>query len=154
MFLRGIFHIFMAVQLFASSIGLVVNSHYCQDELKSHALFQKPPSCHELAAEHNHPPGCPMHQKSGETPCDKSPDGPSSGCCDDTSHILRAEQEQDFQPAELVVSFVSAKPLAAIIQASIDPLVLPIAGMPDWKRYRPPLIRGSGIFSLFQIFRF
>lgn len=148
------FHILLAFQLFASSVGMVVNLHFCRDTLQSAALFLKPPSCHELP---NHPSTggktCPRHapQKSGC--CSSNQQSENGGCCDDTSHYVKVEQEQDFHFESLKDLTVNCYRSLAIVSSHLSHDTHYEGGMSSWLKFRPPLIEGKGILVLFQIFR-
>ncbi|GLR17343.1 hypothetical protein GCM10007940_19580 [Portibacter lacus] len=47
----------MAILMLFSSVGYSIDMHYCQDQLKSIAIFGKSKSCHEMAKK-----VCPMHK--------------------------------------------------------------------------------------------
>lgn len=81
--LHKLFHIILALLLFISSTGLVINKHYCQNELKSIALFVKAKACHSDSAMKN----CPFHNP---------PDGEKKekDCCNDETEYVKVDEEQ------------------------------------------------------------
>ena len=142
----------MAMQLFASSVGLVVNKHYCQDELKSFALFLKPPSCHEQAQKSGLPVACPMHSKQHSNDNQPSQQKHSkSGCCDDTSQFVKADHEQDFQKTNLRISF-DLKGMFCGFLPAIAPNMEEDRNVVTKLRYRPPLLGSQENYVLFQRF--
>ena len=52
----------LAMVLFSTTVGISMDFHYCQGELKSVALFSKAKSCHEIAASNNEVPSCHKHK--------------------------------------------------------------------------------------------
>ncbi len=57
-------HIFLVLNILASSVGIVVSKHYCGGELKSTAFFHEAESCHQPARSMT----CPMHGNMAEKP--------------------------------------------------------------------------------------
>jgi hypothetical protein len=79
-------HILLACLLLIGATGLVVNKHYCQNELKNTALFLKAKDCHSSLQAMN----CPMHgDMAGHSDNEERKD-----CCDDKTEYLKAEEEQ------------------------------------------------------------
>lgn len=125
--LQKIGHIILAILLFIGSTGLVINKHYCQDELKSMAVFQKAKSCH--AAKQTS--ACPMHAQQEQD------DDQSGGCCDDQSEMVKVEQEQTFPVLgmELQLSIAMLPPSAMAFDLSSLPS---IHLLPEYLHYKPP----------------
>ena len=71
-----------------STTGLVINSHYCKDELKSSALFLKARPCHSIKAK----AVCPMHSATGLS------QNEDNDCCDDKSKLLKSDTELNHVP--------------------------------------------------------
>ena len=92
---------FLALLIFGSAGGVFVNKHFCREELKSIAFFQKAESCH--AAE----TVCPMHAK--ET---------KKNCCDNESDYVKLELDQELtQQSSLTLEmpvFCNALPFAQV----------------------------------------
>ena len=131
-------HIILALLLFISSTGFVVNKHYCQGELKNMALFRKAESCHQDKAMKS----CPMHS-SGEKE--------KKGCCDDESEYVKANDEQ------LAPSFEINLPNIPVLWAAI--FVAFHIGLPaldsntlHYLTYKPPIVLND-ISVLLQVFR-
>ena len=140
----------MAIQIFAGSLGLVVNRHYCQEELKSTALFLQPPSCYEQETLAGHPPSCPMHVEMGHQGCSDEKDG-DNNCCDNSSDWLRAEQEQQIPLQDLPQLHLSPT-LPPFCPAAINPNTSFEPNLIAWLRYRPPMWRGPGDLPRLQSF--
>lgn len=119
-------HIVLAQLLLLSSFGLVVNKHYCQDQLKSVAFFAEAKSCHTA----NMPANCPMHGTS---------DTEDKGCCDNESEYLKADLEQ-------FVTSPSTWPDIDEIKLPLPPfhdfheLVRQLASKPSFLKYKPPAL--------------
>lgn len=124
-----VLHITLAFVLLLSSTGLVLNKHYCQDELKSVALFSKAKPCHKSSM----PKSCPMH---GGTSSDQDD---SKGCCDDQSEFLKSDQDQLFhsldydqnQGPDFLATPVAFHGFPTDDLAQVDP---------HYFNYKPPLI--------------
>ena len=132
-----ILHISMAMLVFISASGLLLNEHYCQGEWKGASLFVEGESCHdkEYAAVK-----CPLH---GDTPM------PEKDCCDDKTHFLKLEQQQSFtfqvlNEMPLPASFPSFSPLALHMEEPLRHL--------HFHNHKPPLIPPHPQADL-QVFR-
>lgn len=123
-----------AVGLIAStSAGVLLQHHFCQNELKSASVWFKPKTCHEVDQRKS----CPMHTSA--MPQDENK------CCDTRSTFLQDETDQ--------VHLVS--PLLKDLQHD---LAIPDCGydlhdrtrvvLPEYLNYKPPLIRRDPISEL------
>ncbi|MEZ4991266.1 MAG: hypothetical protein R2824_12670 [Saprospiraceae bacterium] len=129
--LQRLSHIILAILVFIGTSGLVINKHYCQNELKSIAVFHKAESCHskkDMAA-------CPMHAKKDQ----EQGENERKDCCNDHSEIVKIDQEQSFPSLDL---HLSSPP---VVQPPFPPtLVLSIQMSDrhslDYLNYKPPLI--------------
>lgn len=136
-----VLHITLAVSLLTSSVGVVINQHFCQDELKRTALFTAVDSCH--GTDKQEQPVCPYHQ---ETPSQKGID--QQDCCHDSSHYLKSSQEQQMELSLLPVWNASwATP--AFAQLPDLRATATLTGVPF---YRPPP-RFTDYSVHFQVFR-
>ena len=120
-----LFHITLSFLVLFSSTGLLIDQHYCRNELKHSALFTAAKSCHAAAM-----PNCPMHAAAQKE---------QKGCCDDESHFLKHKQDQVQSENELV------KPPASIALAAPAPVFLTALPAVDkqavhYLNYKPPLI--------------
>lgn len=124
--------------MLVSSFGLVVNRHYCQDQLKSIGYYVKAETCHTA----NMPASCPMHGSS--SPEDK-------GCCENESDFVKADFEQIIQASDLVQDVHPQ--VFPIIRYNNDEALLAADGEAlTYLNYRPPPL----VYDLsirFQIFR-
>ena len=80
--IRVITNITLALLILTSSTGLVVNRHFCQDQLKSIAFFRPAKTCHQIVSKKV----CPMHAEP-----DQSQD--RKGCCDDETEWIKNQEE-------------------------------------------------------------
>ena len=85
---QKVLHIFLALLVFISTIGVTVNRHYCQQQLRSTGLWWIPMSCHESAIADDKLPSCPFHAQ--------KPDSEKRKCCSEESDYKKIEIEQDF----------------------------------------------------------
>ena len=81
-------HIFLALMVFISTIGVTVNRHYCQKQLRSTGLWWIPVSCHEAKTADSKLPSCPFHAQKSDTEKRK--------CCSEDSDYKKIETGQDF----------------------------------------------------------
>lgn len=129
--LRQIAHISLALLLFISTTGVAVNKHFCQNELKSVALFVKAKACHNKKVKKP----CPVH---GYMMVDE--EGPSEkGCCDDETEIVKNEDEQ-IAPTlsdEALLSPVLAASLFVALQMELPQLDRQTL---HYLNYKPPLL--------------
>ena len=124
-------HIILAILVFIGTSGLVINKHYCQNELKSIAVFHNAESCHSKMAM----AACPMHAKKDQEQGEKE----RKDCCNDCSEIVKIDQEQSFPSLDLHL------PSPPVVQPPLPPtLVLSILMSDrhslDYLHYKPPLI--------------
>ncbi|WP_143473541.1 HYC_CC_PP family protein [Flavilitoribacter nigricans] len=133
----------MVLSLLTSSVGVVINQHFCQDELKNTALFAAVQSCH--TTEETPAPACPHHQKQS-----KRNGLDQRDCCNDSTHFLKSTQEQQMEQQDLPVwKALVATPVAAFTTASVfsqSPAQL------SGRFYRPPPLPTEPTIQ-FQIFR-
>ena len=131
-------HIALAFLTFFSSSGLLINQHYCRNELKHSALFAPAKGCHaEKKA------NCPMHAAAHGFQ--------KKGCCNDESLFLKHNQEQIQNEVERVKAPLPATlfALAPVFSSglfSVDRQTI------HYLNYKPPLITRDLPVSL-QVFR-
>lgn len=123
-----------------SSTGIVLNKHFCQNQLKSFAFFVKAENCHSLAKLTD----CPFHkQAQQESSQDKKK------CCDDESEYLHNDQDlqnqlNDFEKFDFSYNIVA-------IQSPITEFVVRHKYQKTLRylSYRPPIV-SKDIVLLFQ----
>lgn len=131
-----LFHIILSILVLFSSTGLLINQHYCRNELKHSALFAAAKSCHAQPA-----PSCPMHAPSKKE---------QKGCCENESHFLKHKQDQVKAEAEPVKAPAAA--VALFIPAfNTAPPAFSRQNI-HYLNYKPPLIFRDFPASL-QVFR-
>lgn len=123
-------HILLAFLVFFSSAGLVLNKHFCQDELKSVALFSKATPCHAQKAIKS----CPMHGQM-EMPASSQPEG----CCDDTSDYVKSDIDQIVTQLSLDLN-----PPPVFLPVALFSITIPSLSTDQksvhYLNYKPPLI--------------
>lgn len=115
----------MALLVLFSSTGILVNQHFCRNELKHTALFAPAKSCHAQSM-----PSCPMHAAAQKE---------QKGCCDDESHFLKHKQEQVQSETQLAKA-PAATALPATCMAFHSPLPSVDKQTIQYLNYKPPLI--------------
>lgn len=133
-----IVNIILALLVFISSSGLVLNKHYCMDELKNTAIFFKAKSCHEESMMAN----CPMHKHLAGSE--------KKDCCNDEAEYIKSDADQ-IQPVADDFSFqqsfqfdLSWPPLNVDCPAFYKQLI-------HYLNYKPPLL-ACGLVTRFQAF--
>lgn len=136
-------HIILACCLLLSSAGLLINQHFCGDQLIHSALFAKARSCHAPAM-----PACPHHPP---TPAEEDTPraGFSDACCSDQALFIKAVQVDQ----QLSAAPMPPPPLAALAAT------LPVYAQPNhsftyqmaWPYRPPPLTFARSV--RFQVFR-
>lgn len=121
-------HIILALLVFIGSTGVVINKHYCQNELKDSKLFVAAEVCHtNQKAKH-----CPFHPPKEETPVEKK------GCCENDSQYLKTEIEQPLQPSDQAeISPILLSTIAVVFNIELpafDKQTL------HYLNYKPPLL--------------
>ena len=119
-------HIILAGLVLISTTGIVVNKHYCQNQLKNIALFSKAKSCHDI----NKVSSCPLHNNHQNE---------DKGCCDEETDFIKSDEEfvmtsSDFvdleQPAVLATIYI----LLQLELPSFDANTL------HYLTYKPPIV--------------
>lgn len=123
-------HILLASLLFISSAGFVLNRHYCQDELKSMAIFFEAEACHQEKTAAS----CPMHK--AENQRDKKE---SKGCCDDETEYVKSETDQYVQTSEVEVNFNPILLGVLFVALQIELPSIDTQSL-QYLNYKPPLI--------------
>ncbi|RME41250.1 MAG: hypothetical protein D6794_00925 [Deltaproteobacteria bacterium] len=144
--LARVANILLAAMVFFSTTGVVLNRHYCQNQLRKATLFVSAQSCH--------------HQMDQQPPCHRAAthcthDGNDNGCCHDDSQYVHSDQVKVVQsPAPLVLP--TFKPWApqpvCVLRLSANDF-LPSFGH---QRYRPPDLpvpSHAEAAALLQVFR-
>lgn len=139
----------LATLMLVTSVGWVVDFHYCQGELQRFSLFSKAASCAEIAAANT-----PCHQ--AKNACHHSPKSEDhKGCCENESAFLALDV--DFMATSLAQDWAKALPATPtpnLVAAHQFPFYLleerhlPI----PYLNYKPPLPDSDGILVLFQTF--
>ncbi len=119
-------HIILALLLFISSTGVVLHQHYCQNELKSAALFVAAKSC----AMDRPTKSCPLHPAMAIT---------KKGCCDDRTEYLQTDEEKLTAPVTVDLTDFPALYCALLVVLQID---LPVADTKSlhYLHYKPPIL--------------
>lgn len=120
----------MAFVIFISSTGLVLNKHFCQDQLKSMAIFVAAKSCQH---QNTITVPCPIHGTM-EVPADED-----NNCCDDQTEFLKADQDlisysfeiKDTEQIQFLVGFAIA---------FLEEPLTGIEALVDYSQYRPPIL--------------
>ena len=83
-----LFSLLVAFILFISSSGLLIQSHFCQNQLQSRSVYVKPGSCHE-----NDSHQCEAISKKC---CKKKLTAEKDNCCHDVADFVKLDLDQHF----------------------------------------------------------
>lgn len=89
--LKKAIHITLVLLILGTSMGLTINKHYCQNQLKGIAVFFQPPNCHDLI-QGQKTKGCKHHQTPKTTTCKHSKKEDAKGCCSNESEYVHLEE--------------------------------------------------------------
>ena len=89
----------LALLVFVTSVGWVLDMHYCAGELKSVSWLGKAKTCHEQAVA-KPMKKCPHHQKMMQAQAD-GPSAKQKDCCENKTVYVHADQDVDVQPIEI-----------------------------------------------------
>lgn len=103
--------IFMAVLIFITSVGFIVDFHFCSGQLKSLSLIGKAKTCHEKAAS-----SCPHHRKRVQKDTTAQVDD-LWNCC--TNKIAYWHLEQDKKKIVIELKLSSAAHYFALISKAL-----------------------------------
>lgn len=142
---RKIGHIILAILVFISSTGLLINLHYCREELKGMSFFFEKESCHQPSAG---APACPLHQPTGCGHGGEEED--KKGCCDNQPTYVKTDDArqadlQQLQPWLLVA------PVAELVDIKAPAPPTTDAHTRHYLIYRPPIVL-TDLPVLFQSF--
>ena len=124
----------LVILVLISSMGITVDMHYCNNELKSFSFSGKAKSCHEPSLKQ-----CPFHSKKlGNNNNDNSVN--KKNCCENKTKFFHSDQDQQIQtfdyeltqPLQLfTVAFINA----FFINSGIEKEIL------AFTRYKPPILQ-------------
>lgn len=134
-------HIVLALLLLLSSTGLLLDKHYCQNQLKDIVVYGNAKACHtDQRMVH-----CPVH---GEMAVPVGEE--EKGCCDDATEFVKTDQEQSFEWSDLSLQPVSS-PAVFTPAAKLWELIVCQQQTAGYLHYKPPLLTGDFTIEL-QVF--
>ena len=139
------FALMMALLMLVTSVGFVLDVHYCQGQLKSVNALGKAKNCHEMAASMK---SCPHDQQAREAM--KSCSMEQKGCCENKVVRIQSEQNQEIISSELELSIRLQQLVIAYVLVFLSEHLL-TNDLPVFKLYKPPLI-SRDIYVLFESF--
>ena len=121
-------HIGLALLILLSSSGLIINKHFCQNELVDTAFYSQAASCHESIVV------C-------KAVCDSQNSDElihAQDCCKDVSSLLKVKTEQKIEIVSIQLTKsqlnIDLRPISWISLAFFDTNHNP------WDKYSPPLL--------------
>lgn len=145
-FAYRIFAFTMALVMFATTVNLTIDMHFCQGQFKSMSFFGKAKTCHEAVAPNM--ANCPSHQimmaNSKGTSIERK------GCCDNKSIQIQSDNNQLEFKSNFAVNQELQQFLAAFIQVFFQN-VDTVKSTPTYVFYKSPkLIKDT--YVLFESF--
>ena len=130
--LAKLLHIGLAILVFLSTSGLVLSKHYCGGVLKSVAVFEEAPPCHENKALRS----CPLHSgmKMSE---DDTPE--NSNCCDTETDLLNTDADEAEALVEFNLADYPALLAVLLVLTGLSPLEND-SKTTHYLSYKPPLL--------------
>ena len=126
-------HIALIFTVLLSSMGFVIQKHFCQNELKGVSVFVKATSCHKNAADET---SCPMH---GSEKHNHDDNQKKKGCCDDKAELVKLDQE--FQTESFQIQLQNDPIFLGIISLALRLTSLEEdTSLPHFLNYKPPLL--------------
>lgn len=138
--LERVANIFVAAMVFFSTTGVVLNRHYCQNELRTTSVFVRVQACHSMQQE------LPCHVQAIQ--CHHS--DADKGCCHDDAEYVHSDQLKVFQAptAWVLPAFDLVVPLPSLsMHFAIREVTRRVH-----HRYRPPDLPVAQS-DLLQVFR-
>jgi len=123
-------HIMLSVVIFVGSTGVVFNKHYCQNQLKSSAVFFHAIPCY--AKEKTQ--GCPMHAA-----MQMAHQSNAGGCCDDRVDFVKSDNDK-ISPFIHTLSDLAFDLVPAFCAIVLEPTVSFDTRTIHYLNYKPPLI--------------
>lgn len=121
--------------MFASSVNLAIDMHFCQDKLKTISFFGKAKTCYETNS--NRMIGCTQHPKLTEESEGHSIN--KKGCCESKSvHI-----QSDVDELEITSQLVISQELLSFVTAFVDVFIknnYPERTSQRFQYYHPPIV--------------
>jgi len=130
--------LFMAAIVFLSAVGIALDTHVCQDKLKSVSLLGKAKNCYELAG-FDSPQTCSKHKNNKVTTSTADCNLEKKDCCNDQFHYFQSDIDFQTQTVDLditpqiqqfVIAFVA---VFFLDNLSDNPIITS-------NYYKPPLI--------------
>ena len=135
----------LSILVFYSSVGLAVDLHFCQGEVKSMAFFGKAKNCYELAGFKN---ACPKHE-SITLEKNHLESIKSKKCCTSKSILLQSDSDQLIPSVDVNPTQVFLFAFSSVFLLNHEELDAEYTG---FYIYKPPLVY-KDIPVLFENFR-
>ncbi|MCB0853738.1 MAG: hypothetical protein KDD63_16045 [Bacteroidetes bacterium] len=127
-------HIILITTVLLSSSGLIIQKHFCQNELKSVSIYVKPDQCHPKASAST-PKACPMH---GREKMARPHKPEQKGCCDDSAEFFKLDtkfvitSDADFTADIQLIDFYQESPIDDFLESESLKF--------HYLNYKPPLL--------------
>ncbi len=128
----------MAFVMFATTVNLAIDMHYCQGQLQSVSFFGKAETCHDRMA--TKMKNCPNHQKMMEEASSKEGCSMSKkGCCESKSFHIQSDLEQLNSSSEFVVSQELQQFITAFVAVFFQNDFIEKSSH-NFQHYHPPIV--------------
>ena len=132
------FHIVLAIAIFFSSSGFILNKHFCQNELKDVVFYLKAKSCHQ-SLEKEIKAHCASAKRGHSCPFHASAEKKEKDCCQNKSEYHKLDQDQ-LMAANDFKSFAFTFTLTSVSSLSLQKLIPADRQTIHYLNYKPPLI--------------
>ncbi len=135
--IRKVFCLLMALLMFFTSVGIILDLHYCQGELKTFNVFGKARTCHEVGQGMKN---CPHHKQMMASGPSNGTTISKKGCCSGKTLHLQSSQDKLSQTGNTVVISTQLQHFVVAFLSSFFKSTITEKNSPQYVHYKPPLI--------------
>ena len=143
-----IFSLSLAILVFFSSVGLTIDMHYCQGELKSVSFVGKAKSCHNTQLSST-VKMCPHHQKMMDN--GKEVSAEQNDCCKNNTVRFQSDDDKNLVLSDMIMHNVTLNFVVAFVATLYSDNIHSMNGSSIFKVYHSPLI-SRDIYVLYETF--
>ena len=126
-------HIALILSILLSTVGFVIQKHFCQDELKNISVFVSAENCHEKKGTEQ---SCPFHPQKQEHP-HKGIE--KKDCCNNEVELIKLEEDAVSKSYDILLQ--ENHLFLGLITLAINPDISEIETRQNhYHNYKPPLL--------------
>lgn len=122
----------MALVMFATSVNLAIDMHYCQGQLKSVSFLGKAKNCHDIMAQSN----CPHHQKKIQL---EGCSNDEKDCCDNKTIHIQSDNDQINSGSKFIITQKLQHFVVAFVTTFLQETPS-IRNTQTYQFYKPPIV--------------